>query len=42
MDHINKWNEGCLLSFPKKRNLANTKNYRGIIFTPIAEKIDNL
>ena len=29
-DPIKRWNEGCLLPFPKKGNLALTENYRGI------------
>ena len=30
-DPIKRWNEGCLLPFPKKGNLTLTNNYRGII-----------
>ena len=41
-DPIQRWNEGVLLPFPKKRNLANTENYREVTFTPIAAKIYNL
>ena len=41
-DPIKRWNEGCLLPFPKKVNLALTKNYRGITLTSIASKIYNL
>ena len=41
-DPIKRWNEGCLLPFPKKGNLALTKNYRGITLTSIASKIYNL
>ena len=41
-DPLQRWNEGCLLPFPKKGNLANTENYRGIKLTPIAAKIYNL
>ena len=41
-DPIKRWNEGCLLTFPKKGNLALTMNYRGITLTSIASKIYNL
>ena len=33
--------KGCILPFPKKGDLRLTKNYRGILLTPIAAKIYN-
>lgn len=38
---IDKWRQGCLLPFPKKGDLGNTANYRGITLTSIAAKIYN-
>ena len=42
LDPIKRWNEGCLLPFPKKGNLALINNYRGITLTSISSKIYNL
>ena len=38
---IDKWRQGCLLPFPKKGDLGNTANYRGITLTSIAAKLYN-
>ena len=38
---IEKWRQGCLLPFPKKGDLGQTTNYRGITLTSIAAKIYN-
>ena len=38
---IKSWTEGCILPFPKKGNLSEVKNYRGITLTAIAAKIYN-
>ena len=38
---INRWTKGCILPFPKKRDLRLAKNYRGITFTSVAPKIYN-
>ena len=40
-ESIEKWSEGCILPFPKKGDLSDPKNYRGITLTPIAAKIYN-
>ena len=32
---IQSWTEGCILPFPKKDDLSNTSNYRGITLTLI-------
>ena len=39
---IDQWTKGCILPFPKKGNLSNVENYRGITLTAIAAKIYNL
>ena len=36
---IDRWMKGCILPFPKKRDLGLAKNYRGITLTSIAAKI---
>ena len=36
---IQSWTEGCILPFPKKDDLSQTSNYRGITLTSIAAKI---
>ena len=41
-DPIERWREGCILPFPKKGDLTNPTNYRGITLTAIAAKIYNL
>ena len=38
---IQSWTEGCILPFPKKGDLGQTSNYRGITLTSIAAKIYN-
>ena len=38
---IQSWTEGCILPFPKKADLGQTSNYRGITLTSIAAKIYN-
>ena len=38
---IQRWTEGCILPFPKKGNLGDVTNYRGITLTSIAAKIYN-
>ena len=38
---IDGWMKGCILPFPKKRDLGLAKNYRGITLTSIAAKIYN-
>ena len=38
---IDRWMKGCILPFPKKRDLGLAKNYRGITLTSIAAKIYN-
>ena len=38
---IDRWMKGCILLFPKKRDLGLAKNYRGITLTSIAAKIYN-
>ena len=38
---IETWCTGCILPFPKKGDLSNTENYRGITLTSIAAKIYN-
>ena len=35
------WTKGCILPFPKKGDLGQAKNYRGITLTSIAAKIYN-
>ena len=40
-NQIDKWTEGCILPFPKKGDLGDAKNYRGITLTAIAAKIYN-
>ena len=39
---IERWTQGCLLTFPKKGDLSVINNYRGITLTPIAAQIYNL
>ena len=41
LNHINRWTEGCILPFPKKGDLGEVKNYRGITLTSISAKIYN-
>ena len=41
-DPIKRWTDGCILPFPKKGDLTQTKNYRGITLTAISAKIYNL
>ena len=36
---IDRWMKGCILPFPKKRDLGLAKNYRGITLTSITAKI---
>ena len=38
---IQRWTEGCILPFPKKGDLGDVTNYRGITLTSIAAKIYN-
>ena len=38
---IQTWAEGCILPIPKKGDLGQTNNYRGITLTSIAAKIYN-
>ena len=38
---MEKWTKGCILTFPKKDDLAITKNYKGITLTSIAAKVRN-
>ena len=38
---IDRWIKGCILPFPKKRDLGLAKNYRGITLPFIATKIYN-
>ena len=38
---IDRWMKGCILPFPKKRDLGLAKNYQGITLTSIAAKIYN-
>ena len=38
---IQAWTEGCILPFPKKGDLSQTSNYRGITLTSIAAKVYN-
>ena len=38
---IEAWRKGCILPFPKKGDLSNPGNYRGITLTCIAAKIYN-
>ena len=38
---IDRWMKGCILPFPKKRDLGLAKNYRGITLTSMAAKIYN-
>ena len=38
---IDRWLEGCILSFPKNSDLGLAKNYRGITIISIAAKIYN-
>ena len=38
---IDRWMKGCILPFPKKRDLGLAKNYRSITLTSIAAKIYN-
>ena len=38
---IKRWTEGCILPFPKKGDLGDVTNYRGITLTSIAAKIYN-
>ena len=38
---IQSWTEGCILPFPKKRDLGKTSNYRGVTLTFIGAKIYN-
>ena len=40
-NHIDRWREGCILPFPKKGDLGDAKNYRGITLTTISAKIYN-
>ena len=40
-NHIEVWNEGCVVPFPKKGDLGITGNYRGITLTSIVDKIYN-
>ena len=39
-DSIDRWTEGGILPFPKKRDLSIAKNYRGITLTAISENPD--
>ena len=39
---IQSWTEGCILPFPKKRDLGKTSNYRGVTLTFIGAKIYNV
>ena len=41
-NQIKRWTEGCLLPFPKKGDISQAKNYRGITLTSITAKIYNL
>ena len=41
-NQIKRWTEGCLLPFPKKEDISQAKNDRGITLTSIAAKIYNL
>ena len=41
-NQIKRWTEGCLLPFPKKGDISQAKNYRGITLTSIAATIYNL
>ena len=41
-NQIKRWTEGCLLPFPKKRDISQAKNDRGITLTSIAANIYNL
>ena len=38
---IQTWTKSCILPFPKKGDLSQTNNYRGISLIPIAAKIYN-
>ena len=38
---IDRWMKGCILPFPKKRDLGSAKHCRGITITPRAAKIYN-
>ena len=38
---IPSWTEGCILPFPKKGDLGQTSNYRGITLTSIVAKFYN-
>ena len=38
---IGVWTQSCILPFPKKGDLSNTSNYRGISLIPIAAKVYN-
>ena len=42
LNPIDRWTEGCILPFPKKGDLGQATNYRGITLTTIASKIYNL
>ena len=41
-NQIKIWTEGCLLPFPKKEEISQANNYKGITLTSLAEKIYNL
>ena len=41
-NQIKIWTEGCLLPFPKKGDISQANNYRGITLTSIAEQMYNL
>ena len=41
-NQIKRWTEGCILPLPKKGDISQAKNYRGITLTSIAEHIYNL
>ena len=41
-NQIKRWTEGCLLPFPKKGDIFQAKNYRGLTLPSIAATIYNL
>ena len=38
---VEKWAKGCIIHFPKRGDLAITKNYRGTTLTSIAAEVYN-
>ena len=39
---VNKWRQGCILPFPKKRDLREASDYRGSTLKSVPAKIYQL